>query len=69
MNLVSNAAEAMPEGGNIFISTQNRYLDQPVEGYDEIEEGDYVLLKISDCGIGIKPADKNVFSSHFIPKR
>jgi len=69
MNLVSNAAEAMPEGGTISISTQNRYLDNPVEGYDDIEEGDYVLLKISDTGIGISPEDKERIFEPFYTKK
>jgi len=69
MNLVSNAAEAMADGGTIYISTQNKYLDQPVEGYDEIEEGDYVLLKISDTGIGIKPEDKERIFEPFYTKK
>ncbi|CAB1077671.1 hypothetical protein D1AOALGA4SA_5457 [Olavius algarvensis Delta 1 endosymbiont] len=69
MNLVSNAAEAMPEGGTISISTQNRYLDNPVEGYDDIEEGDYVLLKISDTGIGIGPEDKERIFEPFYTKK
>ncbi len=43
MNLVSNAAEAMPDGGNISIATENRYIDQPITGYDDVEEGDYVI--------------------------
>ncbi|MEJ2169836.1 MAG: response regulator [Desulfobacterales bacterium] len=69
MNLISNAAEAMPEGGTIFISTKNRYLDQPVRGYDAIEEGDYVLLKISDTGIGIGPEDKDRIFEPFYTKK
>jgi len=69
MNLVSNAAEAMPDGGTILISTQNRYLDKPIEGYDEIEEGDYVLLKIADTGIGIGPADKERIFEPFYTKK
>jgi PAS domain S-box-containing protein len=69
MNLISNAAEAMPGGGTIFISTQNRYLDKPIDGYDEIDEGDYVLLKISDTGIGISPDDKERIFEPFYTKK
>ncbi len=57
MNLVSNAAEASPEGGCIRISTRNRYVDAPIRGYDDIQEGDYVLMEVSDEGIGIRPVD------------
>ncbi len=57
MNLVSNAAEAMPGGGVLTIGTENRYLDLPVAGYDEVREGDYVVLSVSDTGDGISPAD------------
>jgi PAS domain S-box-containing protein len=69
MNLVSNAAEAMPDGGTIFLSTENRYLDKPVEGYDEIEEGDYVLLRITDTGIGISPEEKERIFEPFYTKK
>ena len=69
MNLVSNAAEAMPDGGSICLSTENKYLDQPVEGYDEIEEGDYVLLKIVDAGIGINTEDKERIFEPFYTKK
>jgi PAS domain S-box-containing protein len=53
MNLVSNAAEAMSDGGRLTISTKNQYIHQPVRGYDEVQKGDYILLEVSDTGVGI----------------
>lgn len=53
MNLVSNAAEAITERGTVKISSDHRYIDKPVKGYDNIEEGDYVILQVADDGIGI----------------
>ena len=38
---VSNAAEAMPDGGRITIISENRHLDSLVRGYDEIRPGDH----------------------------
>ncbi|UCG66661.1 MAG: hybrid sensor histidine kinase/response regulator, partial [Deltaproteobacteria bacterium] len=57
MNLVSNAAEAMIDGGTIRISTENRYIDRPIGGYDHVKEGDYVTLAVSDTGVGIPHKD------------
>ncbi|MHB9097794.1 MAG: PAS domain S-box protein, partial [Syntrophales bacterium] len=56
MNLVSNAVEAIPGKGDVTIRTENRYLDKPVKGYDEVKEGDYAVLTVSDTGMGI-PAE------------
>jgi len=69
MNLVSNAAEAMPEGGQITITTDNRYVDTPIQGYDIVEEGDYVVFQISDTGIGIPKEDqKRIFEPFYTKK-
>jgi len=69
MNLVSNAAEAMPDGGNILISTRSTYIDKPITGYDEVKEGDYVLLTVSDSGIGISPEDtQRIFEPFYTRK-
>jgi two-component system cell cycle sensor histidine kinase/response regulator CckA len=57
MNLVSNAAEAQPRGGTITITTQRRYLDRPIKGYDRVAEGEYVILTVSDQGEGIAAVD------------
>jgi signal transduction histidine kinase len=69
MNLVSNAAEAMPVGGRISIETENRYIDAPIRGYDDIEEGDYVVLTVSDEGIGIPETDiERIFEPFYTKK-
>lgn len=55
MNLITNAAESMPNGGIVLIRTENQYIDRPVTGYDDVEEGDYAVLSVSDTGLGIAP--------------
>ncbi len=68
-NLVSNASEAMPKGGALTIKTFNQYLDRPVQGYDEVREGDYVVLGVSDTGEGIPAADlKRIFEPFYTKK-
>lgn len=69
MNLVSNAAEALNESGRITITTQNRYIDLPVGSCDDVEEGDYVVLTVSDNGIGISPEDLERIFEPFYTKK
>lgn len=69
MNLISNAAEAMPDGGKILISTENRYIDRPLEGYDYVEKGNYILLKVSDTGIGISSENIDRIFEPFYTKK
>lgn len=57
MNLVSNAAEAISGGGEVTLRTENRHIDKPVPGYDEVREGDYAVLTVSDTGKGIPSTD------------
>ncbi len=70
MNLVSNAAESMPQGGKIRMITSNQYVDTPIEGYDDIEEGDYVVFEISDEGMGISGNDlERIFEPFYTKKK
>jgi signal transduction histidine kinase/ActR/RegA family two-component response regulator len=57
MNLITNAFEAMPGGGELRIETFNRYVDRPIRGYDQVAEGEYVAVRIRDTGIGIPLED------------
>ncbi|MBL7178270.1 MAG: PAS domain S-box protein [Desulfobacteraceae bacterium] len=69
MNLVSNAAEAMPDGGKVLVSTENLYIDRPIRGYDHVDEGDYVVVTVSDTGIGISKKDMNRIFEPFYTKK
>lgn len=69
MNLVSNAAESIAGEGEVAIRTENRYLDRAIRGYDEVREGDYAILIVSDTGMGI-PAEhiEKIFEPFYTKK-
>jgi signal transduction histidine kinase/ActR/RegA family two-component response regulator len=70
LNLGSNAADAMPQGGAIHIETQNTFFDEEVLLADSsIQPGRYVLLMFSDTGVGIEePVLRKVFEPFFTTK-
>ena len=69
MNLVANAAEAMPGGGNIIVTTGNQYVDQSKKVFDTIDEGDYVTLTVADTGVGISADDiERIFEPFYTKK-
>ena len=56
MNLVVNARDAMLDGGEVVISTQNVTLEKPLErDRATVPVGDYVSVHIRDTGVGIPP--------------
>ncbi|MFH1984286.1 MAG: ATP-binding protein [Pseudomonadota bacterium] len=69
MNLMSNAAEAMEAGGEVVVKTMNRYVDRPLRGYDEVEEGNYSALVVSDTGVGITAEDLDRIFEPFYTKK
>jgi len=70
MNLVGNAAEAMPAGGAICVRSLNRYLDTAINRYERIPEGEYVMLRITDEGVGIPPEElPRIFEPFYSKKR
>jgi signal transduction histidine kinase len=69
MNLVSNGAEAMPEGGTLSISTEKHSVSEPIKGYELIPRGEYVVLQVEDTGTGISPEDmERIFEPFFTKK-
>lgn len=69
LNLISNAAESISDKGKVMIKTENRYLDQPIHGYDDIQEGDYAVLIVSDTGGGISCEDTSKIFEPFYTKK
>jgi len=70
MNLISNAAESMPDRGVINISTRNHYFDTPVSGYENIDAGEYVTLTVTDTGEGISKTDLlKIFEPFYTKKK
>jgi len=56
MNLVANARDAMPKGGKLTIETASVRLDEAcAQEHAIVPCGDYVLLTVSDSGLGIEP--------------
>jgi two-component system, cell cycle sensor histidine kinase and response regulator CckA len=53
LNLALNARDAMPEGGQLSISTQRIKLNAAAASRDGLAPGDYVLLSVKDTGIGM----------------
>lgn len=70
VNLCINARDAMPMGGDLFISVENLYLDQhAIELNTNMKPGPYICLKVADTGIGI-PASllDRIFDPFFTTK-
>ncbi len=65
MNLAVNARDAMPQGGRLHISTENRTITGAVLG----QPSHFVVLSVSDTGTGIDPGvEERIFEPYFTTK-
>ncbi|MDR3629790.1 MAG: response regulator [Desulfocapsaceae bacterium] len=53
MNLLVNSFEAMEKEGIVVVTTENRYVNTTIQGYETTVPGNYVTLVVSDTGMGI----------------
>lgn len=69
VNLVSNARDAMPEGGKLRICTRNVSLTRTQSKRQGLEPGKFAVVTVADTGRGMKPADcARVFEPFFTTK-
>ena len=55
LNLAINARDAMPDGGNLIIETTNIRLDARMAAVSGVAPGEYVVVAVSDTGVGMPP--------------
>ncbi len=68
-NLVTNARDAMPDGGAIVIACRNVALDTESAASLALQAGDYVTIAVQDSGVGIAPEVRGqIFEPFFSTK-
>lgn len=69
MNLITNAVEAMPGGGKLTITTENRQLDKEFVGYEVVPPGSYVVIRLTDTGVGMSTVElSRIFEPFYTSK-
>jgi CheY-like chemotaxis protein len=69
LNLYVNAGQAMPEGGDLNIQTENITIDEQNINLFEIAPGKYIKLSVADTGVGMDDATKDKIFDPFFSTR
>lgn len=70
LNLYINAWQAMPEGGDVYVQTNNIFLDEDFVRPYQISPGKYVKISITDTGTGMDKATlQRIFEPFFTTKK
>jgi two-component system cell cycle sensor histidine kinase/response regulator CckA len=70
INLVVNARDAMPSGGNVTVTTSNHHQAEPRQMVQDVmAAGDYIKIEVGDQGIGIPKENlQRIFDPFFSTK-
>ncbi len=69
VNLLVNASQAMPDGGDIYVKTENVFLEEFQLAPYQNEGGQYVKISVTDTGIGMdKSTQEKIFEPFFTTK-
>jgi PAS domain S-box-containing protein len=70
LNIFINAWQAMPEGGDIYLTSQNVTLNHTLAQPYNVQPGNYIKLSITDTGTGMDELTKErIFEPFFTTKR